>query len=157
MSETMSCMNIQVIIDHAHDRVHGEDSFKVTAMPQGTRLCSQTEAIINSICSYLCIWKSIVQVEVLCGLNKASREIYELTGANLDRWSARIQRMQKVCCLQCMAVCVSLLSRTYIVPKFKYSKRIFTLNWLMQVQWLLHVKWVSYSRFFTCLLNMNIL
>ena len=38
----------------------------------------------------LCSWKSVVQIEVLCGSNEVSHEIYELIGANLDRRRARM-------------------------------------------------------------------
>ena len=70
VSESTSHMNLQVVIDRTPDSVYPEDSSEVTAMPQGMKMCSQTQAIVNSICNCL---------------NEVSREIYELTGANLDR------------------------------------------------------------------------
>ena len=87
-------MNLLVVINHACDSVHTEESSKVTAKPEGRRICSEAQAIVNSICNYLCGWKSIVQVKVVCGSNEAPREMYELTGANLDRRSARMWRTQ---------------------------------------------------------------
>ena len=46
-------MNFYVAIDREHCSVHREDSSKVTAIPKGTRLRSQAQAIINNIYNYL--------------------------------------------------------------------------------------------------------
>ena len=48
---------------------------------------------------------------------------------------------------QCMVFFVWLFSQTLITTSFKYAKRIFTLNRLVQVMWLLHAIQESYSLF----------
>ena len=65
MSETVNHINLHVgidcmwesivyvRIDHARDSVYTEDISGVTAMPQGTRMHSQAQVIIKSICNHL--------------------------------------------------------------------------------------------------------
>ena len=49
MSQTASHMNLHMIIGYARVSVHTcrEDISEVIMMPEGTRICSQAQAIVN--------------------------------------------------------------------------------------------------------------
>ena len=64
---------------------------------QAMKLCFQAQAIVNGFYNYLAQLEKCSSGRGLCESQGASREVYELTSANLDPRSVRIRRTQKVC------------------------------------------------------------
>ena len=98
--EIISRLLLRVLIDRARDIVPRYPKGPECALKHRRSLRVSTIILRSS--------KSAVQVEVLHGSNEASYEIYELTDANVDRGSARMQKTQKIHVCRLERICSAL-------------------------------------------------